>query len=122
MFGSHVLTFFSLVGVRCLAGFAQPAEYEPRNAWLPILVGFFESILYPTAWLVGRLEFIGFWIALKTAGQWKAWQQGVQDDPHEGRRRFLVFLIASALSLLFASLGFWFMKVLVLTSARGGGS
>lgn len=118
MFGSHVVTFFSLVGLRRLAELAQPVEYEARNAWLPILVGFCESILYPTAWLVGRLEFIGFWIALKTAGQWKAWQNG---DDHQGRRRFLVFLIGSALSLLFASLGFWFMKVFVLTAADGGG-
>lgn len=115
MLGSHLLTFFSLVVLRRITGFATTVEYEPRNAWLPILVGFCESILYPTAWLVGKLEFVGFWVALKTAGQWKAWQDG---QNHAGRRRFLVFLIGSALSLLFASLGFWFIKVFVLTTTR----
>lgn len=114
MFGSHILTYFPLVGLRCLTGLNKAVEYDRRNAWLPILVGFCESILYPTAWLVDRPDFIAFWIALKTAGQWKAWQNGAE---HEGRRRFLVFLIGSALSLLFASLGFWLMKVFVLTGS-----
>jgi len=89
--GSHVVIHFFLGGLTRLFGLGQDPA---RRTYYPVaFVGFAEAILYPTALLVGQPEFIGVWLALKVAGQWKEWKAG-----YEGRApRFNRFLIGSAL-------------------------
>lgn len=91
---SHVVIFYLLRGVRHLYGLAKPPDLTAENQWPPILTGFSESFLYPTAWLVGKPEFIGILLALKAAGQWKFWQEG-----YSGRNRYQMFLLGNALSI-----------------------
>jgi hypothetical protein len=52
---------------------------------------------------MGKPEFIGIWLALKVAGQWKRWS-GDESGIH-GRGVFNVFLIGSAFSVIYALTG-----------------
>jgi len=70
--------------------------------------GVCESIMYLTAFLVGKPEFIGIWLALKVAGQWVRWKGEAPrrffarrhnaEEANEGRRRFNAFLIGNVSS------------------------
>lgn len=84
-------------------------EQEGETYFPPAFVGFAEAILYPTALLIGQPEFIGFWLALKVAGQWKEWESGYQ-----GRARFNRFLVGSALSIMVSGLTYGAFKSFVL--------
>jgi hypothetical protein len=87
------------------------------------LIGISESIMYPITILIGKPEFIGFWIAAKAAGNWIQWtgerptareKDGNKEETneeikhmgtvYEGFRRFSRFLIGSAFSILWAYL------------------
>lgn len=51
----------------------------------PLVVGLIERVLYVASWLEGTPEFIGVWLALKVAGGWSAWSDGL-DVPAAGSR------------------------------------
>jgi len=79
------------------------------NLYPPAFVGFCEAVLYPTSFLLNKAEFIGVWLALKVAGQWKLWQEG-----QEGRRRFNRFLVGNAVSIFVAFITYRAIKYFVL--------
>jgi len=68
------------------------------NPWTAAYVGIVERILFLAALQFEIPEFIGFWLALKVAGQWNRWA--------DRRKIFQVFLIGSGLSILYALVGF----------------
>ena len=117
---SHVAIFLALLLTRYL--FVLNGPLQRKNLWPPALLGVCEGVLYPTAFLVGHAEFIGFWLLLKVAGQWPRWgldssQQKRPDDDslHEGRRRYYQFLIGNALAVLagvgtYASMKIWVLQ------------
>ena len=85
---------------------------ETAEQWeyiVPVFAGALESMMYVTSWLVGRPEFMAFWVTLKVAGGWTVW-----NTPSEGRRRFQVFLAGNALQVILASLGYAASVVAVL--------
>ena len=47
------------------------------------------------AWFLGYLQFIGFWLSIKTVGSWGKWQE-------EAEGRFSNFLFLTALSVSIA--------------------
>jgi hypothetical protein len=64
-------------------------------------LGFVERILIFAACVLGYgPPAIGGWMALKTIFQWKGWDEGEKKRFGEGRARFNLFLIGSAVSLL----------------------
>jgi hypothetical protein len=56
---------------------ARPASYLPR------LVGIVERVLFVASLQLGKAEFIGVWLVLKVAGQWKRWSEGVKVGERE---------------------------------------
>jgi hypothetical protein len=81
----------------------RPQPYHPR------LVGLVERALYVASWQYHVPEFIGIWMALKAAGQWKRWGEGIPDSSgekkSEGRSFYNIFLIGSGLSVAYATVG-----------------
>jgi hypothetical protein len=70
-----------------------------------------ERCLYLASWLEGTPEFIGVWLALKIAGGWKAWSEGLTIPSGKrsgegvvipGRTLVNLFLVNSGLSVLHA--------------------
>jgi hypothetical protein len=47
---------------------------KDRDADLPQILGTLELVMYPTAFLLGQPEFIGVWLLLKVAGNWRGWE------------------------------------------------
>ena len=75
----------------------------------PAIVGFIERALYVASIQMGAPQFIGVWLAIKVAGQWRRWGEGYNKDNDEvvvtGREFFNVFLIGSGLSIAYALVG-----------------
>jgi len=90
--GSHIIIHFVTLGFRNL----YKLEGTTRvNLYTPAFIGFCEAILYPTSFILKKPEFIGIWLAVKVAGNWNLWGKG-----DEGRRRFNMFLVGNALSIM----------------------
>lgn len=98
-----------MVGMRYLFNTISQDELRMDNLWPSLFVGFCEAVLYPSAFLMGKPEFIGVWLAVKVAGQWNFWS-----EDFIGRKRFQMFLIGSALSLIVCVLSFTIIKAFVL--------
>lgn len=64
-------------------------------------LGIIERFLYTAAIIMGLPEWIPIWLGLKVAVSWKRWQDEKQ------RGTYNIFLIGSALSLIFGFLGVW---------------
>ena len=111
---SHLAVALPLRGTHRL--FKLRSTPGPENLWPPALLGACEAVLYPTALLLGHAEFLAIWLGLKVAGQWSRWGIGDKgdNDAHEGRRRYLQFLIGSALALMCGVATYAAMKVLVV--------
>lgn len=78
----------------------------------PQIVGIIERSLYVSALIMGNPEFIGLWLAVKVAGQWNRWSEGIENNNMEiipGRAFFNIFLIGNGLSIAFAIIGFQFI-------------
>lgn len=76
------------------------------DKWQPLVVGVVERVLYVATLQAGRGEFIGVWLALKVAGQWRRWSQPAEPGIPEGRSIYQNFLIGNGLSILYALVGF----------------
>lgn len=87
----------------------RPTAYQSR------LVGFVERALFVATLQIGRGEFIGVWLVLKIAGQWKRWAEGekVGDEVIDGRSSFNLFLIGSGLSIAYAFVGAQLIKFML---------
>ena len=86
---------------------AKSARFRP-DAWQPRVLGVIERFLYTSSLLVGKAEFIGFWLAVKVAGQWKRWSEDQESDGVHvsGRSIYQNFLIGNGLSILFSIVGY----------------
>jgi hypothetical protein len=85
-----------------------PPDTKVRpTGYLSRLVGFVERALFVATLQMGRGEFIGVWLVLKVAGQWKRWTDGerIGDKIIDGRSAFNIFLIGSGLSIAYAFVG-----------------
>jgi hypothetical protein len=61
-------------------------------------LGEIERMLFWLAWFLFQSQFItliGFWLALKVAGNYKNW-----GEKHQNRGNFIIFLIGTALSII----------------------
>lgn len=72
--------------------------------WQPVAIGWVERVLYVTSFQLGEPEFIGIWLTLKVAAQWKRWT-GDGDNSGGGRFIFNIFLLRNALSIGYAVTG-----------------
>jgi len=83
----------------------MPSAYDERPEYYqPRLVGIIERTLYVASLQMGEPEFIGVWLALKVAGQWKRWgeEATIAGRKVEGRVFYNIFLIGSGLSVAYA--------------------
>jgi hypothetical protein len=62
-----------------------------NDYWLPVIIGVAELTAYPVLMSLNRLNVIGGWIAIKTAGQWGTWTNS--------RTAFNRFLVGNILGL-----------------------
>ena len=83
------------------------------DIWSSTFVGLCESVMYPTALVVDKPEFIGFWLLFKVAARWLRWTGtdtgtrqhiGNVTDLNEVRRHFNRFLVVNALSIMATAL------------------
>lgn len=104
--------------------FALHTSESIPDIWSSTFVGLCESVMYPTALLVGKSEFIAFWLAIKVAAGWLRWtgidtnrskQGGKLTDLNEARRHFNRFLVGNALSIMAAVVTYGFLKIWTLT-------
>jgi hypothetical protein len=90
------------------SGWRRPSDAKVRPAfYLPQLIGLLERALYVASLQLGEPEFIGVWLALKVAGQWKRWEEA------DGRIFYNIFLIGSGLSIAYAIVGFQLITFVV---------
>jgi hypothetical protein len=73
-----------------------------RYVWQGDLVGAVERLLYITAILLQRAEFIAVWLTLKTVSRSPGW---TRDKWIKGRGIFNNFLIGNGISILFSFIG-----------------
>lgn len=73
----------------------------------PAMVGILERGLYTSAYLVGRMEFIGLWFFIKAAGNWKGFSEDQEVDGKKvyGRNIFNIALIGNGFSIAYGVLG-----------------
>ena len=102
--------------------------------WTASMVGVTERLLYTSAILFSKLEFIGIWFLLKVASQWRRWgekdktikTENANDEKGAYRERanFNSFLINTGLSLAYGVLGgeiiIWLKNNDVITSIAFG--
>jgi hypothetical protein len=82
----------------CFKGFGGiPAH---ADLWLNALIGFFDLAAYPVLFKNGRLDVIGAWLAVRTAGAWGGWQSS--------RTSFNRFLLSNLLELFISY--FWLSR------------
>jgi hypothetical protein len=88
----------------------QNIEPKPPGV-LSIPLGIVERILYTTSFILGAPSWVGIWLVVKVAVQWDRWTG-------KERATYNVFLIGSALSILFGFIGAWIAigKLPVLSS------
>jgi hypothetical protein len=81
---------------------------DEKKEWyqLPKYLGWTERALYWLFWFLLQphfVQFIGVWLALKTAGGYKVWLGSDGEEQfkfHKGRAKFIIFLIGSGLSII----------------------
>jgi hypothetical protein len=114
---SHWVVYFTHRFVSNL--FAIEDESTTADLWSPTLVGMLESVMYPAMLIVNYPDFIGFWLAIKVAGQWVAWKgedksdNGLSEEAKKGRRRFNRFLIGNSLRIILAGFTFFVLRATV---------
>ena len=81
-----------------------PDESHRRSRWFAQAAGLMERCLYTTSWLAGKPEFVGVWLVLKVAGEWKGWTEENRKEGHP-RSLFNTFMIGTGLSLLYGVTG-----------------
>jgi hypothetical protein len=67
------------------------------GSWLPRLIGATEQIIVTTAFLLNRDEIIGFWLLLKTAGEWRTQEKEAPTSTLTAD--YQIFLVGTALSV-----------------------
>lgn len=98
-FGIFIAHFFISYIINQLWELIQNNQRE--SSWLPGIVGWIERVLFIIAIQNSAYGFIGIWLALKVAAQWKKWK----DKEQNGRIAYNIFIIGSGLSVIFAIVG-----------------
>ena len=93
-------------GVTARLGSTAPGGLNPHPEH-PAALGLLERALYMAAWQMGAREFIGIWLLLKAAGNWRGWTQDSAFGTGQiaGRTAFTLFLLGSGTSLGFGVSG-----------------
>jgi hypothetical protein len=80
-------------------GPANPTSHPEH----PAAVGLLERTLYVAAWQLDARGFIGLWLALKVAGNWKRWTEDTTRGTGiiAGGTSFNLFLLGAGTSLAF---------------------
>jgi hypothetical protein len=89
-------------------GWSSEADSGVRPApHLPGLVGIVERTLFVASFQLQKSEFIGIWLALKVAGQWRRWQEeiGATEGKAGARTVYNIFLIGCGFSIAYAVVG-----------------
>ena len=73
-------------------GASRGDEHEENDYFLPVCLGMIEMLFFPVFIALGRWDFIGAWIGIKTAAQWRQWRMS--------RPSYMRFLIGNALVVL----------------------
>jgi hypothetical protein len=99
--------------------------YERPRHWHSRVLGVVERVMFVASIQIGISEFIGVWMAIKVAGQWKQWSEGrlipvkdktivrkgrktiVKEKPILiiGREIFNIFLLGNAISIIYSAVG-----------------
>ena len=106
---TQLIVHHLMIALRHLFDLTEGEDLSPTHLWPPVLLGCLESVLYPSAMLLGESGFIGIWLALKVAGQWRTWGKD--------RRHFVLFLIGNALIVSFAMVTYILIRSFVLSPA-----
>ena len=106
-FGSLLIYYFADFTGKAIKEFPEGKEYY---RWTASLVGATERILYTSAILFNRPEFIAIWLVFKTASQWRRWGDKEKTNqteiaPYQERANFNSYLINSGLSIAYGVLG-----------------
>lgn len=94
------VTIGPIVGVlirRYLSG-----EREITQRGLARLIGMVEQVLYISAVLVGKPEFIGVWLVVKVAGEWRPRANDGRPVVVGQAREYTIFLIGNGLAIILA--------------------
>lgn len=96
-----------------------PLTHRPRH-WQSKALGIVERTLYVVSLQIGQPEFIGVWLVLKVAGQWRRWTEQWELDlgggtkvTVVGREVFNVFLLGNAVSIAYAVVGTKLIEFLI---------
>jgi hypothetical protein len=112
----HFSIYWAMRGIYKLFDITIKREASPTDLWPPAILGIVEGLLYVIALVMVKPEFIGFWVAIKTAGGWVAWSGSSEDAEGENRarRRFYAFLIGNAVMLMGATTTYGLLKLFAL--------
>lgn len=108
LIGHMILKWFRGLMFECLDSETQEEGKIEGNQWQAPLMGIIERLLYISVLLLGYGEFIVAWLVIKMAGGWKIWTES-----KHGRPLFTVSLLGSALSILYAFVGY--MIIIMIT-------
>lgn len=82
------------------------------HRWYGGIIGILEGIMYITAFLLGRFEFIGIWLAFKVVGRWERSRIEFKYKSDKGdlgklqtHAIYSIFTIGNALSIIYAFIG-----------------
>ena len=80
--------------------------------WLPKIVGWVERTLYVASINAGFPQFIGVWLAMKVAGEWYAWKDGIKEVGSDvsGGSIYDIFIIGNGVSLAYALVGYYLIS------------
>jgi hypothetical protein len=103
---AHLPIYWLMTAIRRSLGY-DPGPTNFQYPEYPSMLGILERSLYTASWQFGKPEFIGLWLLLKVAGQYKEWAEGmdIQNKHIRGRILLDVFLIGNGFSVGYAVLG-----------------
>lgn len=111
---SHISIYFTLILLGMLFKL-DVSKSSSENLWPQTFMGLCESVLYPSALIIGHADFIGLWLLLKSASNWPRWGTKGEgtDELNEGRRRYTRFLIGNGMMLFMSVITYGFIKAYV---------
>jgi hypothetical protein len=93
------------------------------SEWQPHVTGCVERTLYILSFLVGKPEFVAAWLVFKVAGGLKYFEPPEGEDKHIGRAIYSNTFTGSAISILYAAVGYlivvwWNHRAAILAGAQ----
>ena|SRR3989338_6775137 len=82
------------------------------HRWYGAIIGLLEQVMYITAILLDKFEFIGIWLAFKVIGRWERSRIEFEQNSNKGKLGKLqthaiysIFTIGNALSIIYSVVG-----------------